>query len=288
VLAKGGIYTSINMDDVRRRNEFIVDLFLDRTPTDKIAVFAVTGIRDIVMHDADLVEKKTDKRLSMEYDWKRRPSAVWQEGDPDHVAFATVPWETIDEFIEMRDLWEQWGIKSPRCIKTVDDFRSFAVSVLSKTSMSPDGRRYMSRKSAPDIKRLRMSLCAARRHGKAGLRRKIHGRTDAEFADILSEVGIPCKRTDVENTRLKDPFKPKSCPPTPDVLAALARLQSVIPSLELESFVAEAGGIDFTGAIGLPCPFRPQSVTCDPPAEPLLPGGSETLRRKPSLATSTL
>ena len=261
VLAKGGIYTSISMDDVGSRNDFVVNLFQTRTPESRIEVRSMTGIRDIVLNDTDLVDTVTDKRLSMEYDWKCRPSAVWLDDAIGHVAFSTTPWETIDEFIEMRRYWDAYSKGNPRCIKTIDDFNAVAAFVMAQSVMTLELRRYIGRKAGADLRRLRQSLCLARRHGKAGLLRKIHGRTDTEFAELLVSVGIPCKPSDVENARKEKPFQPKNCPPTPDVLAALAALRSVFHSLDIEQFVADAGGIDMIGAVGLPNPFKQQSVS---------------------------
>ena len=47
------------MNDVRIQNEYIVDLFLNREPDSSLRVLSLTGIRDMMEHDVDLVEAET-------------------------------------------------------------------------------------------------------------------------------------------------------------------------------------------------------------------------------------
>lgn len=257
VLAKGGIWTTHYLREVRPRNDYIVDLFAKREPTTVIPTTGGVGIREMVEFDTDFVEKVTSKRLNMEFDWKRRPSAVWFDTAMPHVAFATQPWDTIDEFTAMRAYWEQFGIDSPRCIKTVEDFRALAVHVLSKSALADGGSAYL-RKSDPDIKRLRQVMCGAWKKSAAGLTYKEVARTADQFAVLLTEAGVPCKRSDVENYRQQ--FVPQMCPKTPAVMDALKRLRRMFPSLQVDQIVSPSTGIDMLRAIGKPTPFLPQGA----------------------------
>lgn len=252
VLAKGGIYTAQSLDSVRLQNAFVTNLFLKRLPTDRVEMATKTGIRDMINFDADLVEKETSKRLNMEFDWKRRPRAVWDAPDVDHLAFSTEAWDSVDQFIEMRQYWESFAIDTPRCLKTVEDYRSFAISVMAQSSLKNGGSKYL-KKTDPDLNRLRQSLCAAWRTSKAGLTKKVDCRTAEEFAQALSAAGVACKRSDVENARFA--FKPKNCPKTPAVITALTKLLERFPNLEIDTLVTANEGIDIVAAIGVECPF---------------------------------
>ncbi len=234
VLAKGGIYLPEHLDDVWLQNDHVVELFMNRTPQSMIPMRIMTGIRDMVQFDADLVQKNLIRKLSMEFDWKRCPSAVSSSDTYKHVAFATKPWNTVDEFMQIRKFWEEFALKERFCMKTEADYRKFAVYVLSKSSLAKDETRYM-RKSAPDINRLRQSLGAAWKHSKAGLKRDQGGYSNTNFAHVMQAAGIKCSRADVENDGRK-PFKPKSCPPTPDVLNALNKVAEEFPNLEIDAF----------------------------------------------------
>ena len=254
VLAKGGIYTPGHLQDDRSRNDFITKMFFNRKPDDEIELHIKTGIKDIIFFDADLVEKRTSKRLNMEFDWKRMPVAAWQDSGTGHVAFSSKAWNTIDEFIKMRQYWESFAIVEPRCMKTAEDYRELAVYVLSQSSLAPEDARYL-RKSRPDITRLRQMLCMAWKTSKAGLSRSADGKSAAEFSYILSQAGIPCKRTDVENAK-KD-FVPNICPDTPDVREALEKLKAYFPDLIADEIIVNHGAIDLLSALDKPQSYSP-------------------------------
>lgn len=238
VLAKGGIRLPEFIEDTARENDEIVRLFLCRTPQDQVTLRLKTGVRDIVTFDADLVDKSLTKRLSMEFDWKRRPFSAVQSTAPDHVAFSTEPWTTVDEFILMRRYWEEFAIDTPFCLKSLADYRQFATYVMSQSSLGKADSKYM-RRDGGDLKRLRQSLGAAWRHSKAGLIWQQDDISNAEFASILSDAGIAATRADIENAARK-PFAPKKCPPTPDVFQALSKLSQQFPSIEVDAFIANA------------------------------------------------
>ena len=85
-------------------------------------------------------------------------------------------------------------------------------------------------------------LCGAWRQSKAGLRHRVDGKSTQAFADFLTDAGIPCKRSDVENAR--KPLVLNTCPDTPDVRAALKRLKRVLPTLDDSELLSSGKGID--------------------------------------------
>jgi hypothetical protein len=258
VLAKGGIYTPEYLEDQRVLNDRIVEMFLNRKPDDIIPLKIKTGIRDIVEFEADLVDKHVSKRLNMEFDWKRMPYAAWQDEVVGHVAFSTTPWESVDEFAKVRQHWESFAVTSPRCIKTLEDYSALATYIFAQSALEGDGNRYL-KKQDPDLKRLRQMLCAAWRKSAAGITRKFDGNTDASFADLLTSVGVPCKRSDVENAR--KPFLPHMCPATPAVIDALSKLKAIIPMLETDLFLSGQQPIDILAATERPVPFAALAET---------------------------
>ena len=72
VLAKSGI----KLPDVlgkEEENDEIIRLFFQRKPTDVIPMTLGLGIKDLYRGGYDFVHKEMKKRLSMEFDWKRKP-----------------------------------------------------------------------------------------------------------------------------------------------------------------------------------------------------------------------
>jgi hypothetical protein len=240
VLAKGGIYTPPEFEDDDEQNAEIVRMFFERTPETRIIVEAKTGVRDMVEHNADFVEKIFSKRLNMEYDWKRAPFAVTESKTYGHIAFSTRPWVSREQFVTIRDNWNEYVKNDPHCLKTLNDFDEFSSFVESRTFLEAQTAKYL-RKKRGDVNRLRQMLCSAYKNSSAGLKPKVNGLNDQLFAELLTNVGIPCKKADVENGKKKH-FVPYSCPPTKQVEDLLLKLQTLFKDLDAELFVYDSDG----------------------------------------------
>ena len=236
VLAKGGIYTKPELETVDEQNEEIKRLFFERTGESEIQIEAKTGVRDMVNHDADLVEKVFSKRLNMEFDWKRRPAGVGTASDNGHVLFSTLPWDSKEHFDTTRKAWEKFTSEQSKCMKSMEDYVDFAKFVEVQSFLSGNRAKYLKRSGHPDIVRLRQMLCSAWRESKAGLTRYTDGATASEFAKILCDHDIPCKKQDVENAKTR-PFKPMDCPPTDDVRERLKSLKKLFTTLDIEAML---------------------------------------------------
>lgn len=235
VLAKGGIFTPPECESMEDQNTEILRMFFNRTPESLIRVEAKTGIRDIVEHDADLVEKVISKRLNMEYDWKRQPMGVGFSKKYQHLMFSTRPWNSPEQFAEIREAWDEYTRDGHACLRTQNDYDAFASSVESHSFLTKEHGKYL-RKEDPDINRLRQLLCSAWKESKAGLTWRENGLSASGFASTLTDYAISCQKTDVENAN-KRPFVPHSCPPTIEVLARLEALKRPFPKLDVDLFL---------------------------------------------------
>ncbi len=113
VLAKGGVFIPSEFEERQEQNDEILRMFFERQPDSVIRVEGKTGIREMVDYDADFVEKSFDKRLNMEYDWKRCASGIVLSSRYEHIAFNTKPWETIEQFHQIRGYWLDYTKNSP-------------------------------------------------------------------------------------------------------------------------------------------------------------------------------
>jgi hypothetical protein len=254
VLAKGGIFTPPECESTEDQNNEIIRMFFSRTPDSLIRVEAMTGIRDMVEHDADLVEKVISKKLNMEYDWKRQPLGVGFSQKHQHLIFSTRPWHSLEQFVEIREAWDDYTQDKHVCLKTPGDYEAFASSVEAHSFLTKEHGKYL-KKINPDIQRLRQLLCSAWRESKAGLSRQVNGVSAQRFADLLINHDIPCKRSDVENANRR-PFVPHSCPPTNEVLARLKALKQTVPDLDIDLFLYTDRSADaVTLRSSYDCPF---------------------------------
>ena len=246
VLARGGI--SVNYDeypDAEDQSGYICDLFFNRTPDQMMTVKSLTGIRDIVEFDADLVEKELTRRLSMEFDWKRKPLKLTTDPQYDHISFSTQPWKSVEQFQMLREQWDEYMNAERKCIKTKDDYEQWAIYVDSRFKVDKKHRTYLKSKD-PDLKRLRQSLCAAWKAKTAGFEKGailifvdkiVSIQTNQDFARFLTSCGIETSKADVENDKRK-PFERGIVPYTPRAKEAFEKVKAVFKSLDADQIFA--------------------------------------------------
>jgi hypothetical protein len=259
VLAKGGIKLNGRLSKAEQNRE-IIALFANRKPNDVLVYTLGIGSREEYVKGSDFVDKEVKKKLSMEFDWKRRPfkpqdadvgDTLFPETMPKHLSFQTVPWDDVRQFNRTRELWEDFRKSSPRCLTSIQDLK--VVSDYFENMMSLEGEvgKYLRRKNGA-LSRLREILVIALQSHSAGthVRNAVavgddvispSGRVSArKLARYLDEViGIPCKQTDVETARRKTVFIPGYVPNTRETREKLERLkEKLFPLLKIDDFLA--------------------------------------------------
>jgi hypothetical protein len=235
VLAKGGIYTRPELEGDEEQNEEIVKYFFNRSPTTSLDIPSKLGVRDMVEMNADLVEKILEKRLSMEFDWKRCSESVGTSKKYSHVFFSTKPWQSIDQFISVKELWGEFVKGEFFCIKTEKAFSLFADLVQSKFGVDRGVAKYLHKKD-PDVQRLRQQFCSAWRLSAAGLTYDPRAFSAPYLANELTYLGIPTQKHHIQNGH-KKAFIPYSSPGTLKVKALLKQLKIKFPELQIEMFI---------------------------------------------------
>lgn len=241
VLQKGGIKTP-QLFDESEQNDYMINLFLNRTSDQKIRYTTGTGLKDIIKFESDFVSIDNVKSLSMEFDWKRVPieptdvAFDFNEIPYEHVYFDTMPVKDKQSFDIARKAWEEFKRSGDFCIKTTETTEQFRHYVR-RMKMPREYRVYL-RKNGGDIRRVRMELCGAFKRRLAGFHHYA-SISNPDFSSKLNDVGIPCKRTDVENG-LKRGFKSRSVYPSDEVIRALLALQETqFPKIDIQEFLYE-------------------------------------------------
>jgi hypothetical protein len=236
ILAKGGIKIPGDARSIQDQNDAVVDLFFKRKPDQLINIESLTGMRDIIFYDSDLVAKQFDKHLNMEFDWKRRPKSLGISKTYNHILFSTLPWLNQEQFLAIREAQQILTKDEHRsCMKTFEDFDEFANYIECTTGLDKSVSRYLSKESG-DLKRLRQSICAAWKQEKAGFTKNDGFLTAQQFSDFLNELGIPCKKTDVENAKKKK-FIDHHVPATSRVTNILKKLKHSFKNLRIEDIL---------------------------------------------------
>ena len=247
VLARGGLSLPDHIEGPEEQSNYVCSLFFSRAPDDVITSTVLTGIRDIVEYDADLVPMEITRRLSMEFDWKRRPNGIGAHRDfHGHLLFSTKPWDTVEQFMTTRDQWVEFQKKTPCCLKTTNDLERFSRYLQSVTSLKAQDSRYLA-SDDPDLRRLRQTLCSAWHRRAAGIpgpvavrakrKRNSTVATADDFAEALTDCGVATLKSDVNNGRSKK-FVPHRCPATPQALDAIAKLKRFFPEIDADLIFA--------------------------------------------------
>jgi DNA polymerase type B, organellar and viral len=266
VLAKAGIKTPTYATTTEEQNDYIIQAFLERVPGRKFIVDTHTTLREILLFNADLVTKRGNRAIGMEFDYKRCPEQAWdasvtyQGKNYKHLAFTTKPWNTIEEFKDTRKIWESYSrvkvrekpaspkdkakvvTKQIRCLKTIADFRAFATLHDMKVAVKGKSRAYLT----SDLKRLRRDLCRAFQQGEAGLEGLRDRITARQFADLLNSCGFEGDQTVTRQNveyGLRGQFKQHETPPTIKVLRVLRKLSQVVPALRAQDLIPDLRGL---------------------------------------------
>ncbi|WP_254054880.1 DNA polymerase [Pseudophaeobacter sp. EL27] len=256
VLAKGGIKLDAMLSK-KEQNDEILRLFFDRKPTDTMVVKLGAGIREMYEQGMDFVDKTMNKRLSMEFDWKRRPYSAGDVKVPssgkqtyDHLAFSTQVWDSVDQFNTVRAIWSDYNKQAPHCLKTLEDYQAWAEYFEGKLAAQGEAGAYLA-KDDGILKRVRRDLIIAHKLRKAGthvLKPHAFGNTkifptyrlkSQELADILNDdLGIPCSKFDVDNAKKKTAFIPHQVPNCVEAVTVLRKAKRYLfPQLDIDQFL---------------------------------------------------
>ena len=197
----------------------------------------------------------------MEFDWKRRPSKVYEtpiefKGVPSktHLVFETTYWDTIEQYHQTREIWNEYVRSDRKCMQTILDFEQFSVFHQNRLVLSDGTEKYLRRENG-DLKRLRHVIVIAQKLRAAGTHKlKPHALGNKKifpdrklsavhFSEFLNELGVPCAKSDIENDRRKAskvgwvPHLVPSNTRTKDILRKLKR--DVFPNLQIDQFLTK-------------------------------------------------
>ncbi|WP_425653664.1 DNA polymerase [Vibrio campbellii] len=124
ICAKAGIKAPKGVDE----NKWMVELFLDRYPGQKVERKHLASARDQWLKELDLISIHTEQTLNLEYDFKRCPinPRMVKVRHPvsckmvEHLSFDTIPWNTVDEGLDARTYFDEWRVNN--CLKTMEDW----------------------------------------------------------------------------------------------------------------------------------------------------------------------
>ena len=284
VLAKGGIKLS-HLLSKKEETHQINKLFFQRIPNQKLKITLGMGIRDMYESGLDFVDRTMIKKLSMEFDWKRRPHYVGEVDinipniDCDkHIFFSTKPWEDINQFNKVRQYWEEYNNDTQSCLKTLkdyDDWKDYLNTKLSSENPLNDKSvgTYLRKKDGLK-NRIRQQIVIAHNLQKGGthtLKYKAFGDDKIfpsaklksnSFSKYLSKMlDYEVSVGDVYNDRKKRIFKSHQIPHSEQSLYYLTVIKNnLFPKLNINEFLSKRGEFDIESCELKDCYFSNKLV----------------------------
>ena len=251
ILARAGVKFERGAD----ANRELVDLYLDRTPGQTVRRWDFISPRAQLLHQADLVKLPMDVALAVEPDMKRRLVNGRMErvrfgprAGTEHLATDSVPFDTADEALIVRELFESWrhgGLnrecvpseggtvrRAVRVLKTMQDWEDWQDFLAASTARRRSGRNVRVT-SGGAVAALVRQFLRALTHGLWGL--SMEGKRRAEVAAWLSampQVQRACGSVTVDD--FKNASRPINLPSEGAVPAIAATLE--VTSAILASF----------------------------------------------------
>lgn len=246
VLAKGNVTPDIPLPEgliskeqfKALQNQYMVDLYLERTPDTKTVMRPFISIRQQWLGDLDVFRVERPVRLGLEFDMKRKPidPRMEQIGDRAHIAFDTVPWNTVEEAEEVRAAFT--GFRRQRCLKTLDDWlfwEDFSAGAIKRRRHRGKGGAGIHRTQEGEVGILRRVFLRAYAKQVWGITRTF---SYPELAAWLTEKGYPTTATEVKNAA-RAKLVENVVPVTEDVKQLLAVLRAEFPDLDVAKFVGK-------------------------------------------------
>jgi len=213
VLAKAGVKCAGTTEE---QNAWILRLYLDREPGQKIDASHLISLREQWLTESDLIEIKKQIRLPYEFDQKRQlvnPQIVEVAGG-SHIACDTVPWDEAGMADHCRARFDGW--REDNCLKTMEDWASWEDYYESALALQGSKMRVREDGSLGILTRiLTRSLVQ-----KAWFD---HTMTYGEISALLTSVGLPVTVDTCKNSK-RAALPENVVPVTGEVLRVLALL----------------------------------------------------------------
>ena len=231
VLAKAGLKAP--MRDATEQNQWVVDLFINRSSTTVQTSQRLRTLPDIYKNGGDLVSKKFTSKVSMEFDWKRQPSTATTRpinGVP-LLCFDTLPWRAVADFNACREQWTNFAGSERRVLKVESDLASFNEY---RATASVAGVRKPRGNSA-----LKMALrMFSRAYVRSDWGLDAGVMSYSEIAHWLTKLGYATKKSDLENAARRNArLEAHLVPRMPAVDNFIARIVEKFPAFQSDQLL---------------------------------------------------
>ena len=184
-------------------NQWMIERLITRAAGEKYTKSEPLPLNQTHRDGADCCYHDVTLRLSLEYDFKRRPInphmapvhgvTAADSSSVEHLSFDTAPWETVDQFNYVRLQFERYRERPEGTLKTLDDYRRWE-DYLAGAAASQAGVR---RGKGGVLDQARRIFVQAYANGDWGL----PGDNFVAAARALTELGHPTKAREFTDAR---------------------------------------------------------------------------------------
>ncbi|HHY0592146.1 TPA: DNA-directed DNA polymerase [Vibrio parahaemolyticus] len=240
VIAKAGVKPPESaLSSAKDENAYMVELFLDRYPGQKIPNNSLISPRDMYLKDMDLIEIQREKTLNLEFDFKRKPvnPRMTKIRHPkghivEHIYFDTVPWKNEQEGQQTRALFDGW--RRDNCLKTMEDWENWIDYSKTKPLLKGSYIKYEEGGSQGALLKLALRALSKESYG---LTKTINGKklTLKQLTELFNNAGFRIADNAISNSR-DIAFRPNVLAATPKLIPLLRWLIATFPDMEIEHF----------------------------------------------------
>ncbi|HAY4722403.1 TPA: hypothetical protein JZ997_004010 [Escherichia coli] len=174
-------------------NRYMVDLYLNRAPGQKLRRGSLISTRDMWLNESDLVAVESDIRLNLEFDFKRQLIAPTM--NDGHLLMYSRPWNDIAQALKQRQLFDDW--RQTHTLKDESDWEDWCDFLYCRNVFTPLKLKVGQNRSDDVLVRLFLRALAQYQWGLTPDDRK--RQTSVEIAAWLVEAGYSVTPSDVKN-----------------------------------------------------------------------------------------
>ncbi|HBM7653917.1 TPA: hypothetical protein LZ308_000347 [Enterobacter cloacae subsp. cloacae] len=174
-------------------NRYMVDLYLNRAPGQKLRRGSLISTRDMWLNESDLVAVESDIRLNLEFDFKRQLIAPTM--NDGHLLMYSRPWNDIAQALKQRQLFDDW--RQTHTLKDESDWEDWCDFLYCRNIFTPLKLKVGQNRSDDVLVRLFLRALAQHQWGLTPDDRK--RQTSVEIAAWLVEAGYSVTPSDVKN-----------------------------------------------------------------------------------------
>jgi hypothetical protein len=246
ILAKSSFKPDVETKD--EQNEWIVNEFANRYYGKVYHFNTLVGVREMIEKEADLYNFDSNKRLSMDYDWKRAPnmSSVTARAirGVEHLYFETVPWVNVDQYAFVKDYWKEYAKEKQLVLKESRQLEEFRQHYTERME-APRRKGHNLSKTNTAVKEFKKWFAKAYRNHSFGLPRK----TDVVYLSYrkldrkLVTMGFDGMFLALSNHGGKGADIPNVVPRTDFLVGVVKVLKHLFPNFETDKVFVGGGEV---------------------------------------------